>query len=70
MLARLLRSTASASSLFEKRSTASSRNALFNSSGIAGARVAEISIADMRDIYETRVVLEQHAIRAAIPVIS
>ena len=35
-----------------------------------GARVAEISIADMRDIYETRVVLEQHAIRAAIPVIS
>ena len=25
-----------------------------------GARVAEISIADMRDIYETRVVLEQH----------
>jgi DNA-binding GntR family transcriptional regulator len=32
-----------------------------------GARVAEISIADMRDIYETRVVLEQHAIREAIP---
>src|SRR5262245_4738542 len=32
-----------------------------------GARVAEISIADMRDIYETRVVLEQHAIRTAIP---
>jgi DNA-binding GntR family transcriptional regulator len=28
-----------------------------------GARVAEISIADMRDIYETRVVLEQHAVR-------
>jgi DNA-binding GntR family transcriptional regulator len=32
-----------------------------------GARVAEISIADMRDIYETRVVLEQHAVRLAIP---
>jgi DNA-binding GntR family transcriptional regulator len=32
-----------------------------------GARVAEISIADMRDIYETRVVLEQHAVRTAIP---
>jgi DNA-binding GntR family transcriptional regulator len=32
-----------------------------------GARVAEISIADMRDIYETRVVLEQHAIRTAMP---
>ena len=32
-----------------------------------GARVAEISIADMRDIYETRVVLEQHAVRMAIP---
>jgi DNA-binding GntR family transcriptional regulator len=32
-----------------------------------GARVTEISIADMRDIYETRVVLEQHAIRTAIP---
>ncbi len=32
-----------------------------------GARVAEISIADMRDIYETRVVLEQHAIREALP---
>jgi DNA-binding GntR family transcriptional regulator len=32
-----------------------------------GARVAEISIADMRDIYETRVVIEQHAIREAIP---
>jgi GntR family transcriptional regulator, carbon starvation induced regulator len=27
------------------------------------ARVAEISIADMRDIYETRIVLENHAIR-------
>lgn len=35
-----------------------------------GARVADISIADMRDIYETRVVLERHAIRAAIPIIS
>ena len=32
-----------------------------------GAWVAEISIADMRDIYETRVVLEQHAIREALP---
>ena len=31
-----------------------------------GARVAEISIADMRDIYETRVVLEQHAVRMAM----
>src|SRR5688572_16986824 len=35
-----------------------------------GARVAEISIADMRDIYETRVVLEQHAIRTAMPHLS
>jgi DNA-binding GntR family transcriptional regulator len=35
-----------------------------------GARVAEISIADMRDIYETRVVLEQHAIRTAMPQLS
>jgi DNA-binding GntR family transcriptional regulator len=32
-----------------------------------GATVAELSIADMRDIYETRLVLEEHAIRAAIP---
>jgi DNA-binding GntR family transcriptional regulator len=32
-----------------------------------GARVAEISIADMRDIYETRVVLERHAVRMAVP---
>jgi DNA-binding GntR family transcriptional regulator len=32
-----------------------------------GARVAEISIADMRDIYETRIVLENHAIRMSIP---
>jgi DNA-binding GntR family transcriptional regulator len=32
-----------------------------------GASVAEISIADMRDIYETRAVVEQHAIRTAIP---
>jgi DNA-binding GntR family transcriptional regulator len=31
-----------------------------------GARVAEISIADMRDIYETRIVLENHAIRMSI----
>ena len=31
-----------------------------------GARVAEISITDMRDIYETRVVLELHAIRMAM----
>jgi DNA-binding GntR family transcriptional regulator len=35
-----------------------------------GAWVAEISIADMRDIYETRVVLEQHAIRTAVPRLS
>jgi DNA-binding GntR family transcriptional regulator len=35
-----------------------------------GARVAEISIADMRDIYETRMVLEQHAIRLAVPRLS
>jgi DNA-binding GntR family transcriptional regulator len=32
-----------------------------------GATVTELSIADMRDIYETRLVLEDHAIRAAIP---
>jgi DNA-binding GntR family transcriptional regulator len=32
-----------------------------------GARVADISIADMRDIYETRVVLERHAVELAIP---
>lgn len=31
-----------------------------------GARVAELSLADMRDIYETRLVLEEHALRAAI----
>jgi DNA-binding GntR family transcriptional regulator len=35
-----------------------------------GARVAEISIADMRDIYETRIVLENHAIRLSIPRLS
>jgi DNA-binding GntR family transcriptional regulator len=35
-----------------------------------GAWVAEISINDMRDIYETRVVLEQHAIRLAVPRLS
>jgi DNA-binding GntR family transcriptional regulator len=35
-----------------------------------GAWVAEISIADMRDIYETRVVLESHAIRMSIPRLS
>jgi DNA-binding GntR family transcriptional regulator len=32
-----------------------------------GATVTEISVADMRDIYETRLVLEDHAIRAAVP---
>jgi DNA-binding GntR family transcriptional regulator len=31
-----------------------------------GARVAEISIADMRDVYETRALLEQHAIQMAM----
>lgn len=32
-----------------------------------GATVTEISIEDMTDIYETRLVLENHAIRAAVP---
>ena len=40
---------------------------LVNTEQNRGARVAEISIADMRDIYETRVVLEQHAVQLAIP---
>jgi GntR family transcriptional regulator, carbon starvation induced regulator len=31
-----------------------------------GATVTELSIEDMRDIYETRLVLEEHALRAAI----
>lgn len=35
-----------------------------------GATVTEISIADMTDIYETRLVLEDHAIRAAVSRIS
>jgi DNA-binding GntR family transcriptional regulator len=30
-----------------------------------GATVTDLSIADMRDLYETRLVLEEHAIRAA-----
>ena len=32
-----------------------------------GFRVTDLSIADMTDIYETRLVLEDHALRAAIP---
>jgi DNA-binding GntR family transcriptional regulator len=35
-----------------------------------GATVTGISIEDMRDIYETRLVLEGHAIRAAVAAIS
>ncbi|MGD9736116.1 MAG: GntR family transcriptional regulator [Solirubrobacterales bacterium] len=35
-----------------------------------GATVSEISVDDMRDIYETRLVLEDHAIRAAVSRIS
>jgi DNA-binding GntR family transcriptional regulator len=35
-----------------------------------GATVTEISIDDMRDIYETRLVLEDHAIRSAVSRIS
>jgi hypothetical protein len=37
---------------------------------ILGATVTGISIGDMRDIYETRLVLEDHAIRAAVAGIS
>jgi DNA-binding GntR family transcriptional regulator len=32
-----------------------------------GATVAPVSVADMRDVYETRVVLERHALRSAFP---
>jgi DNA-binding GntR family transcriptional regulator len=31
-----------------------------------GARVTQLSIEDMRDIYETRLVLEEHALRVAV----
>jgi GntR family transcriptional regulator, carbon starvation induced regulator len=39
---------------------------LVRSSRNRGARVAPLSIEDMRDIYETRLVLEDHALRTAM----
>jgi DNA-binding GntR family transcriptional regulator len=34
-----------------------------------GARVAPVSLADMRDIYATRIVVEAHALRTALPLL-